>query len=99
VSPDYQNVGEVAWFMQWPDRDAAGARLLEEVRAQMAGWAVRIEYAFTTGLPVPVLAALAVTYTVGAFILAVIAGVIAFAAYLIATQTPQLDLEFDVPFF
>jgi hypothetical protein len=43
-------------------------------------------------------AALTATFTVGIFALAAFAGVIAFAAYLVATQSPELDLELEFPF-
>jgi hypothetical protein len=44
------------------------------------------------------LAALTATFAVGTFALAVVAGVIAFAAYLVATQSPDLEVEIRFPF-
>lgn len=44
------------------------------------------------------LTAVAVTFTVGTFGLAAVAGFIAFAAYLVATQTPDLEVTLQFPF-
>jgi GNAT superfamily N-acetyltransferase len=52
VNPYYQNAGDIAWFLAWPDADEAADALLAAVRRQFAAWEVTREYAWDAGLPV-----------------------------------------------
>lgn len=52
VGPDYQNAGDVAWFVFWPGSPAAGASLLVAAQEQLARWGVGRSYAWDAGLPV-----------------------------------------------
>ncbi len=52
VNPHYQNVGDLAWFLAWPDANEAATALLASARRQFAAWEVTREYAWDTGLPV-----------------------------------------------
>lgn len=54
VSPDFQNVGEVAWLVAWPEAGAAMAGLLAAVHQRMQRWGVRQIYAGNGG-PGPLL--------------------------------------------
>jgi GNAT superfamily N-acetyltransferase len=48
----YQNVGDLAWFLAWPDANEAAAALLAAARRQFVAWEVTREYAWDAGLPV-----------------------------------------------
>ncbi len=52
VNPFYQNVGDLAWFLAWPNADEAAAALLTAARRQFAAWGVTREYAWDAGVPV-----------------------------------------------
>jgi GNAT superfamily N-acetyltransferase len=53
VSKDYNEAGEMKWFLAWPESANSAATLLEAVKEQMYGWQVRHYYA-TNSLPVPI---------------------------------------------
>lgn len=48
----YRNVGDIAWFLAWPDAGEAAAALLAAARRQLAAWEVTREYAWDNGLPI-----------------------------------------------
>ncbi|HLZ58452.1 MAG TPA: GNAT family N-acetyltransferase [Ktedonosporobacter sp.] len=52
VGKDYQNVGDMAWFLAWPDASQAAAMLLAAVHRQCVAWEVSREYAWDAGLPI-----------------------------------------------
>ncbi len=51
VSRWYHNVGDIAWFLAWPDAGEAAAALVAAARRQFAAWEVTREYAWDVGLP------------------------------------------------
>src|SRR5262245_47768473 len=51
----YKNVGDVAWFVAWPNEPEAGAALLVAAREQMIDWGVKGVYAWNNGLGMPLL--------------------------------------------
>jgi GNAT superfamily N-acetyltransferase len=55
VGSDYQNAGDVAWYLYWPESGAAGSRLLEAAEQQMTAWGVERRYAWDSGLPIALL--------------------------------------------
>ncbi len=52
VNPSYQNVGDLAWFLAWPNASEAATALLVAARRQFAAWEVTREYAWDAGVPV-----------------------------------------------
>jgi GNAT superfamily N-acetyltransferase len=52
VNPYYQNAGDLAWFLVWPNASEAAAALLAAARRQFAAWQVTHEYAWDAGVPV-----------------------------------------------
>lgn len=52
VSRWYQNTGDIAWFLAWPDAGEAAAALLAAARRQFTAWEVSREYAWDAGLPI-----------------------------------------------
>jgi GNAT superfamily N-acetyltransferase len=52
VGSDYQNAGDVAWYLFWPESAEAGSRLLAAVEQQLSAWGVERRYACDSGLPV-----------------------------------------------
>jgi GNAT superfamily N-acetyltransferase len=52
VSQWYQNVGDLAWFLAWPNAGEAAEALLSAARRQFTAWEVGLEYAWDAGLPV-----------------------------------------------
>ncbi len=51
VSTSYHGVGDIAWFLAWPNAGEAAATLLSAARRQLAAWEVTREYAWDAGLP------------------------------------------------
>jgi GNAT superfamily N-acetyltransferase len=52
VNPYYQNAGDLAWFLAWPNASEAAATLLTAARRQFAAWGVTREYTWDAGIPV-----------------------------------------------
>lgn len=52
VSKDYNEAGEMKWFLAWPDAADSASALLEAVQEQMERWQVKNYYA-ANNLPVP----------------------------------------------
>jgi GNAT superfamily N-acetyltransferase len=52
VSKDYNEAGEMKWFLAWPEAADSASTLLEAVKEQMRRWQVRNYYA-GNNLPVP----------------------------------------------
>lgn len=52
VAPDYQNAGDLAWFLFWPEAAESAASLLAAAHEQLAVWDVGRAYAWDAGLPV-----------------------------------------------
>jgi GNAT superfamily N-acetyltransferase len=51
----YQNVGDVGWFVAWPDERDGAAALLTAAREQMVQWGVKSVFAWDSTLPLPLL--------------------------------------------
>ena len=51
VSASYRGAGEIDWFVALPGREDAAKRVLAAARERMAGWRVRTEYGWISGLP------------------------------------------------
>ncbi len=54
VNGPYRNVGEIAWFLAWPDAGPAAAALLDAANAQFIRWGVSKVWGWEGGLPVGV---------------------------------------------
>jgi GNAT superfamily N-acetyltransferase len=52
VSHWYQDVGDLAWFLAWPNAGEVADALLAAVGRQFAAWEVKREYAWDAGLPI-----------------------------------------------
>lgn len=52
VSQWYQNAGDLAWFVSWPNTEEAAGALLAAARRQFSAWEVMREYAWDAGLPI-----------------------------------------------
>lgn len=52
VNSWYQNAGDLAWFLAWPNAEEAASALTAAARRQFAEWRVTREYAWDAGLPV-----------------------------------------------
>jgi GNAT superfamily N-acetyltransferase len=51
VSPAYHNIGELAWFVAWPDAAEQAAALLQAAGDQFDRWGVDAAWALETSLP------------------------------------------------
>ena len=51
VGGGYRGAGEIDWFVALPGRDDAAAAVLAATRERMAGWEVKREYGWISGLP------------------------------------------------
>ena len=51
VGGGYRGAGEIDWFVALPGRDDAATAVLAAVRERQAGWEVRKEYGWISGLP------------------------------------------------
>jgi GNAT superfamily N-acetyltransferase len=52
VNGPYRNVGEIAWFLAWPDAGPAAAALLDAAREHFGRWGVSAIWAWQGALPV-----------------------------------------------
>ncbi len=52
VNPWYQNAGDLAWFLAYPNAEEAASVLLAAARRQFAAWEVTHEYAWDAGFPI-----------------------------------------------